>query len=46
MNDRDSAGMTGLFIVDNDYSNIVKIRRANATDSLNIKLHSLLKSLP
>ena len=46
MNDRHGAGMIGLLIVDNDYSNIVKMRSSNAPVSSKIKLHSLLKSLP
>ena len=40
-----SAGMIGLIIVDNDYSNIEQIKTSNAPGRSKIKLNSLLKSL-
>ena len=41
-----SAGMIGLIIVDNNYSNIEQIKSANAPGRAKIKLNSLLESLP
>ena len=40
-----SAGMIGLIIVDNDYSNIEQIKTSNAPGRSKIKLNSLLNSL-
>ena len=40
-----SAGMIGLIIVDNNYSNIEQIKSSNAPGRAKIKLTSLLKSL-
>ena len=41
-----SAGMIGLIIVDNNYSNIEQIKSSNAPGRAKIKLNSLLESLP
>ena len=40
-----SAGMIGLIIVDNNYSNIEQIKSSNAPGRAKVKLNSLLKSL-
>ena len=41
-----SAGMIGLIIVDNNYSNIEQIKSSNAPGRAKIKLNTLLESLP
>ena len=40
-----SAGMIGLIIVDNNYSNIEQIKSSNAPGKAKVKLNSLLESL-
>ena len=41
-----SAGMIGLIIVDNNYTNIEQIKSSNAPGRAKIKLNSLLELLP